>query len=69
MSYEPPYHTSAGSAKRPQTEQECRTISLQFKERFEVNTLPKKVKQAMVEEAGGCSNKIYVVAKVVELSY
>lgn len=60
---------SAGSAKRPQTEQECRTISLQFKEHLKQILPPKKPETGMVEEGGGCSNKIYVVAKVVEQSY
>jgi len=39
VSCEPSYHTTTRTAKRPQTEQECRTIFLPFQDRFEENTL------------------------------
>lgn len=51
------YHItpSAGSAKRPQTEQECRTISLQFKKHLKKILPPKNPEKGY----GGESKRVF----------
>lgn len=51
--------SSAGSAKRPQTEQECRTISLQFREHLEQILPPPSKKKKPETGCGGGSRRVF----------